>query len=204
MCSETPAAATAAGSTATRSIGCSTLTWPEPTITRRACGTLRCSSCGNESGSMGAEGARLPRVLFVIGSLEAGGSESQLVALLERIHAVRVDARLAALVPATDQRLTDRVRAAGIPLVILGPDPRRAARLAGSVFRFVRLVRSTRPALVYPWLEQSALLAAPLARLLGVPVLVARRNVSGPYVERPRPIVSAIHAAERLAVLATA
>ena len=33
---------------------------------------------------------------------------------------------------------------------------------------------------------------------------LARRNVSGPYVERPRPVVSAIHAAERLAVLATA
>jgi len=153
---------------------------------------------------MGAEEERPPRVLFVIGSLEAGGSESQLVALLERIHGVRVDARLAALVPATDRRLTERVRAAGIPLVILGPERRRAARLAGSVLRFVRLVRCTRPQLVYPWLEQSALLAAPLARLLGVPVLVARRNVSGPYVERPRPIVSAIHAAERLAVLATA
>ena len=70
--------------------------------------------------------------------------------------------------------------------------------------RFARVVQSMRPDLVYPWLEQSALLAAPLARLFGVPVLVARRNVSGPYVERPRPIVSAIHAAERLAVLATA
>ena len=153
---------------------------------------------------MGAERARLPRVLFVIGSLEAGGSESQLVSLLERIHGVRVDARLAVLVPAADGRLTDRVRVAGVPLVILGPQRGRAARLAGSVFRFVRLVRSTRPDLVYPWLEQSALLAAPLARLLGVPVLLARRNVSGPYVERPRPIVSAIHAAERVAVLATA
>ena len=70
--------------------------------------------------------------------------------------------------------------------------------------RFARLIRSIRPDLVYPWLEESTLLAAPLARLLGVPVLVARRNVSGPYAERPRPIVSAIHAAERLAVLATA
>ena len=153
---------------------------------------------------MGAEGARLPRVLFVIGSLEAGGSEGQLVALLERTHGVHVDARLAALVSAADRRLTDRVRTARVPLVILGPQRNRAVRLAASVIRFVRLVHSTRPDLVYPWLEQSALLAAPLARLVGIPVLVARRNVSGPYVERSRPIVSAIHAAERLAVLATA
>ena len=64
---------------------------------------------------MGAERAHLPRVLFVVGSLEAGGSEGQLVALLERIHGVRVDARLAALVPATDRRLTDRVRTARGP-----------------------------------------------------------------------------------------
>ena len=153
---------------------------------------------------MGAERVGLPRVVFVIGSLEAGGSEGQLVALLERIHGVRVDARLAALVPATDRRLTDRVRTAGVPLVVLGPERNRAVRLVSSVARFARLVQSMRPDLVYPWLEQSALLGAPLARIFGVPVLVARRNVSGPYVERPRPIVSAIHAAERLAVLATA
>jgi glycosyltransferase involved in cell wall biosynthesis len=153
---------------------------------------------------MGAEAGRLPRVLFVIGSLEAGGSEGQLVALLERVHGVGVDVRLAALVPATDRRLTDRVRSAGVPLVILGTQRNRAARLAGSAARLAALVRAARPDLVYPWLEESTLLAAPLARLLGVPVLVARRNVSGPYVNRPPAIVSAIHAAERLAVLVTA
>jgi glycosyltransferase involved in cell wall biosynthesis len=153
---------------------------------------------------MGAETGRLPRVLFVIGSLEAGGSESQLVALLERIHGSRVSATLAALGPAGDRRLTDRVRTAGVPLVILAPQRNRAAQLAGSVPRFVGLVRSSRPDLAYPWLEHSTLLAAPLARLLGVPVLVARRNVSGPYADLPRPMVAAMHAAERLAVLATA
>ncbi|HET6865334.1 MAG TPA: glycosyltransferase [Solirubrobacteraceae bacterium] len=153
---------------------------------------------------MGADGDPLPRVLFVIGSLEPGGSESQLVALLERIHGVHVDARLATMVHATDHRLAERIRAAGVPLVVLGPERNRAARLVRSTTRLARLIRSARPDLVYPWLEQSALLAAPVARVLGVPVMIARRNVSGPYVERPRPIVAAIHAAERLGVLATA
>ena len=153
---------------------------------------------------MGADRDRVPRVLFVIGSLEAGGSEGQLVALLERIHGVHVDARLATFSTAADYRLAERVRAAGVPLVVLGPGRHRAARVVRSAVRIARLIHSARPDLVYPWLEQSALLAAPMARVLGVPVLIARRNVSGPYVERPRPIVSAIHTAERLAVLATA
>jgi glycosyltransferase involved in cell wall biosynthesis len=153
---------------------------------------------------MGADGGRLPRVVFVIGSLQPGGSESQLVELLERIHGVHVDARLATIVPATDLRLTERVRATGVPMVTLGVPRNRIVRLTISAARFVKLLRSARPDLVYSWLEESTLLAAPLARLLRVPVLVARRNVSGQYANRPRPIVSAIHAAERLAVLATA
>jgi glycosyltransferase involved in cell wall biosynthesis len=126
------------------------------------------------------------------------------VALLERTHGIRIDACLAALVPASDRRLTRRVDAAGVPLVILGPEPSRIARVAGSMRRFAGLLRSREPDLVYPWLEQSALLAAPIARAFRVPVLVGRRNVSGPYADRAWPIVFAIHAAERLGALATA
>jgi glycosyltransferase involved in cell wall biosynthesis len=153
---------------------------------------------------MGADRDPLPRVLFVIGSLQPGGSENQLVALLERIHGVQVDARLATIVPATDHRLTERVRATGVPMVILGGPRNRLARLTVSATRFLALLRSARPDLVYPWLEESTLMAAPLARMLRVPVLVGRRNVSGQYANRPRPIVAAIHRAERLGVLATA
>ena len=117
---------------------------------------------------------------------EAGGSEGQLVALLERTHGVHIDARLRTLVYAADRRLTDRVRTARVPLVILGPQRNRAVRLAASVIRFVRLVHSTRPDLVYPWLEQSALLAAPLARLVGIPVLVARAGTSQAHTSNGR------------------
>lgn len=153
---------------------------------------------------MAPERPRVPRVLFVIGSLEPGGSEGQLVALLERVHGSRVDALLAALVPARDPGHVGRIARAGVPSWVLGPAGGRAVRLARSARALARLIHSAQPDLVYPWLEQSALLAAPMARAFGVPVLVARRNVSGPYTERLAPIVSAIHAAERLAVLATA
>lgn len=147
---------------------------------------------------------RRPRVLFVIGSPEPGGSEGQLVALLERLDRERIEPALLAVSPATDQRHTLTVTRLGLPFRVLdgtGPQPVRLARAAGT---FTSVLRNFRPDLVYPWLEESALLAAPLARLARIPVLIARRNVSGPYALRSRPVVAAIHAAERLGVLATA
>ena len=162
------------------------------------------SNYGSASGSMGADGDRLPRVLFVIGSLEAGGSESQarrVARANSRLpgegnprrarlrpgpapHRPGQDGRGPAgdpRAPAQPRRTTRRRSAA-----LRGPGPLGSAGSRLSLARAVDLARR------------------PLARLLGVPVLVARRNVSGPYAELPRPIVSAMHAAERLAVLATA
>lgn len=153
---------------------------------------------------MGTEMSPLPRVLFVIGSLEPGGSEGQLVGLLEQVHGTQIDAGLVALSPAGDPRHTRTVRRIGVPFRILGGQRLKAVRIADSVRGLAGVLRAFRPDLVSPWLEQSALLAAPIARSLGIPVLVARRNVSGPYAARAAPMVAAIHAAERLAVLATA
>ncbi len=153
---------------------------------------------------MGPERGRLPRVLFVIGSLEPGGSEGQLVELLEHVHGSRVDAGLVALAPAGDPRHTLTVRRLGLPFRVLGGQRLKVTRVADSVRGLAGVLRAFRPDLVSPWLEQSALLAAPIARSRGIPVLLARRNVSGPYASRSAPMVAAIHAAERLAVLATA
>lgn len=152
---------------------------------------------------MAAERSR-PRVLFVIGSLEPGGSEGQLAALLEQVHGERVDAALVTLGPASDDRHERRLRAVALPIRELGGAGPRPVRLARSVRGLVGALRSFRPDLVYPWLEESTLLAAPVARALGLPVLVARRNVDGNYAGRGTAIVAAIHAAERLAVMATA
>jgi L-malate glycosyltransferase len=154
---------------------------------------------------MVAESAgRLPRVLFVIGSLEPGGSEGQLVTLLERVHGERIDAGLVAFTQANDPRHTRAVERIGLPFRVLGPQAGRAARIVSYVRTLGGVLRSFEPDLVYAWLEESALLAAPMARAAGVPVAVARRSVSGAYTERPAPIVAAVHAAERLSVLATA
>ena len=147
----------------------------------------------------------LPRVLFVIGSLEPGGSEGQMVMLLERAHGVRFQAAVAALAPAEDLRHTRTLAEHGIPLTVLGePGTSRPARLVGSARKLRALIRSFRPDIAYPWLEQSALLTAPIATALRVPMIVARRNVHGPYAERAQVVVRAMHTAERRAVLATA
>jgi glycosyltransferase involved in cell wall biosynthesis len=150
------------------------------------------------------DGSRLPRVLFVIGTLERGGSEGQLVSLLERIHGTRVYAALLSLTPGADASHERQLEAARVPLRLVGGERSRIVRLGKSVRTLVRVLRAVQPDLVYVWLEESALLAAPVARAFGIPVALARRNISGGYASRPAAIVAAIHAAERLAVLATA
>ena len=145
-----------------------------------------------------------PRVLFVIGGLEHGGSESQLVALLEALHPGDVDAVLATLSPHADRGLAARVDAIGVRRVALGGGARRAARMAVAMPGLAALVGRVRPDLVYAWLEQATLLAAPAAFAGRVPLAVARRNVSGPYAGWPRPVLAAIARAERRATIVTA
>jgi glycosyltransferase involved in cell wall biosynthesis len=156
------------------------------------------------SGSMSTDRKTLPRVLFLIGSLDPGGSEGQLVTLLERTHGSRINATLAAHSPAADPRLTAAGGENGLPLKVHAPRGHLVAQLTRSVAGLARLLHASRPDLVYTWLEESTLLAAPMARLMRLPLMVARRNVSGPYAARPKPVVRAIYAAERLGLLATA
>lgn len=146
----------------------------------------------------------LPHVLFVIGSLQPGGSEGQLVKLIERSHGKRIQASLAVQSHATDVRYANVVERLELPFTVLSSPGGRLVSAAQSVRSMARLLRSTRPQLVYTWLEESTLLAMPLARILQVPVMVARRNISGPYATRSRQVVRAMYLAERLAILTTA
>jgi glycosyltransferase involved in cell wall biosynthesis len=143
-------------------------------------------------------------VLFAIGGLERGGSESQLVTLLEHIHPDRVRATVVTLSAAADPALKARLRGLGVVHTVLGGPGPRAMRLAPAVRTLARMLDRFKPDLVYAWLEEAALVTAPLSRLQGTPVAVARRNVSGPYAAWPRPVVAAIGRAERLASVVTA
>jgi glycosyltransferase involved in cell wall biosynthesis len=145
-----------------------------------------------------------PKVLFVIGGLERGGSESQLVALIEAIHPDMVECVLATAARAEDPALEQRIARAGVRHVVLSRSGSSARRFVGSEIRLVRLIRGSRPHVVYAWLEEAALLVNPLARALGVPCAIARRNVSGSYASRHPVVIHALHRAERLACVATA
>jgi glycosyltransferase involved in cell wall biosynthesis len=117
------------------------------------------------------------RVLFVITSLERGGSEGQLVELLTRIHPDPVDATVATIAAARDRRHTERLRACNVPQVVLAPPgDSRVRRSATAARRLGRLLRRLRPDVVYAWGEYPSVLAGPLARLHGIPTVVARRS----------------------------
>jgi glycosyltransferase involved in cell wall biosynthesis len=117
------------------------------------------------------------RALFLITSLERGGSEGQFVELLSRIHPAPVDATVATVVAARDGRHTERLRACDIRHIVLAPAGGSAVRRWGAAaLRLEGLLRRLRPDVVYVWGEYPSLVAVPLARLRRVPVVVARRN----------------------------
>jgi glycosyltransferase involved in cell wall biosynthesis len=119
------------------------------------------------------------RVLFVIASLERGGSEGQLVELIRRTHGVEIDAIVATIAPAGNRRHPDALPDLGVPHFVLAPRTvARWRRAAGAALRLRSLIRGAQPDVVYAWGEHPTLLAVPTARTLGVPVVVARRNTT--------------------------
>jgi glycosyltransferase involved in cell wall biosynthesis len=145
-----------------------------------------------------------PRVVFSIGGLERGGSETQLVSVVERLHGSRLDASVVTLGQAADPSLVERLRRAGVSVLAVRParGP-RPWRMAVSAARMGVILVRRRPDAAYAWLEEAALLTAPLARLTRTPFLVARRNIFGPYAERGGVVVRLIHRSERQARVVT-
>jgi glycosyltransferase involved in cell wall biosynthesis len=151
-----------------------------------------------------ASHSRLPRVLFAIGSLATGGSENQLVELLARAHRRAVDATVVTWDPEVAPGHRERLAEAGVEHLTLAPLPPRPLYHFATFIRVSRLLRRLRPDAAYPWLEQSSFYVAPLCRARGIPVAVARRNISGAEIERVRLAAFAIRRAERLASVVTA
>jgi glycosyltransferase involved in cell wall biosynthesis len=147
---------------------------------------------------------RLPRVMFVIGSLSGGGSERQLARLLEAGHGVRFEACLAVFAAGDGSRNNEVVRAAGVPMHVLAGGGVRAIRPLRTLLALVSAMRQFRPDVAYPWLQEAVLLTWPAARLLGVPMLVARRNTSWNTYSPWKALEPVERRAERAAVLTTA
>src|SRR3712207_1973277 len=134
-----------------------------------------------------------PRVLFAVGSLDRGGSENQLFELIEHAHGRHLEAALLTFSPADAADREARLAELGVRHVHLGPlGGPRSLRPFVALPRIVKQVRGIAPDVIYPWLEAPATSLAPVARALGIPLVIARRNVCGANVERYPPVRAAI------------
>jgi glycosyltransferase involved in cell wall biosynthesis len=147
------------------------------------------------------DGAR-PRVLFAIGGLGTGGSEKQLVEVAARTHGQALDAIIVTWDPPSGLPNERRLEELGVTHHWIGPTGvARPLIPIVTAWRCARVLRAVRPDLAYTWLEEASLFFGPLARIHGVPVIVARRNVCGASIERYRLVSWLIRRSERMATL---
>jgi glycosyltransferase involved in cell wall biosynthesis len=144
------------------------------------------------------------RVLFAIGSLRGGGSEHQLSRLVTHVKAEGIEPIVGLAVDDPKAQLRPAVEAARIPIHTIGPVcARRRIRPFITLCRWHRVVRETKPDVIYAWLEESSMYLVPIARFMGIPAAVSRRNVSGSRAEHRRVVRAAVYHAERRADLVT-
>src|SRR5690242_4404861 len=98
------------------------------------------------------------KLLIVIGSLERGGSERQVVELVRASHPRHAEVVVVCL--NQPGPLADEVRATGARVVALGYAPRMASRL-GAVGKLAAVLRRERPDVVYAFLFVAYSLALP-------------------------------------------
>jgi glycosyltransferase involved in cell wall biosynthesis len=145
-----------------------------------------------------------PRVAFAIGGLGLGGSERQLMQLISGAHPERIEASVLTFSTTCDPGHAQRLQELGVTLIQLSPTGGpRALRPAVAVPRTYRALRTLRPDVVYPWLEEASATVTLPARALGMPVVVARRSVIGSPAERHAVFRIPIRWAERRARLVT-
>lgn len=140
------------------------------------------------------------RVLYLIGTLDVGGAERQLVELASHIDR-RFDPAVCCLFAGGP--LTTVLEQAGVRVLsarirsVRGPQ--RLARLNAlwrlplDAFRTWRLIRRYRPAVLHAVLFHSYVIGAFIGRLAGVPVIVAGRR-SLAHFKRDRPVLRRIEA----------
>lgn len=140
---------------------------------------------------------RPTRVLYVIGSLDRGGAERQLVDLLGHIDRDRFEPAVVCLATAGAQAAA--VEALGIPVRVAGYEgfriKRHPVRTLSALSRLRRAIAEFRPDVVHGLLFWAYVLGAFAARSAGVPVVVASRLSLGHFRSALSPRVLALEAA---------
>lgn len=123
------------------------------------------------------------RLFYLIGTLEVGGAEGQLVQLVTRLDRRRFEPVVCCL--SSGGPYVNVLEAAGIPVKVIGFRGFRIFRhphkVAVQLVRLVRAVRRVRPHVVHGFLFWAYILAAFAARMVRVPVVVASRRGLGHF-----------------------
>lgn len=138
--------------------------------------------------------ARPIRVAFVIGSLNLGGTETQLVELMRHIDRKLFEPVLFCL--NEGGALEPDVKAMGVPYHIIGYGGigggfRKNVQALGTLFKFYILLWRYRPVIVHAFLYWANIIGAVLGRLALVPIIITSRRSMGIYKET-QPILQRI------------
>ncbi len=108
------------------------------------------------------------RVSLIIPTMDRGGAENQLCLLAE--HLPRDEFDVSVVLLTRDGPLGDRLREAGVPLVLIG---KRFKLDPGALWRLRGHLRETRPDFVHTWLFAANSFGRVAARTAGVPHILA-------------------------------
>src|SRR4051812_43102452 len=118
------------------------------------------------------------KITYVIGSLGTGGAARQLLELIKRIQRNRYSISLVLFADSTQScanGLVDEIFSLQIALQQSKP-PIRGIRTVAAIWRLTRYLQRSKPNIVHAILPASCILAAPAAKLAGVPSVIAGRR----------------------------
>lgn len=146
------------------------------------------------------------RLFYLIGTLEVGGAEGQLVQLVSRLDRRRFEPVVCCL--SSGGPYVEALRAAGVSVEVIGFRGfrifRHPHRIAAQLFRLVRAMRRWQPHVAHGFLFWAYVLAAYAARLARVPIVLSSRRSLGRFKAGKRHFLALERLANRMTDLVIA
>jgi len=125
------------------------------------------------------------KIIYIIGTLDVGGAEGQLVQLATHLDPQRVEPVVCCLTSSGPHHRT--LDAAGIPVEIVGFKGLRVFRhplqVATELSGLVRFIQREQPTIVHAFLFWAYVIGAFAAKAAGVPIVIASRRSLGHFKE---------------------
>jgi glycosyltransferase involved in cell wall biosynthesis len=119
------------------------------------------------------------RILYVIASLEVGGTERHLVRVTSRLDRTRWQPEVYCISHSRHGLIADRLAAEDIRVYSAPARTRKLSQIMQVMIDLHRHLRTWRPAIVHFFLPEAYLIGAPAALLAGVPVrIMSRRSLN--------------------------